>query len=141
MLNVKQEKFIQNIVKGMSQREAYKEAYNAKYKDDAIDNKASKLFNKEEVQARYKELIEELKSEAIMSAKERMIWLSGVVTNENREEVYIKDNENNDAFFIGSQNADLNTKMKAIDIMNKMSGEYKTILDGNVGIVKLEDVL
>ena len=29
MLNVQQEGFIQNIVKGMSQREAYKEAYNA----------------------------------------------------------------------------------------------------------------
>ena len=37
-LNVKQEKFIQNIVKGMSQREAYKEAYNATYADKDIDS-------------------------------------------------------------------------------------------------------
>ena len=37
MLNIKQEKFIQNIIKGMSQRQAYKDAYNANYSDKAID--------------------------------------------------------------------------------------------------------
>lgn len=43
---------------------------------------------------------------------------------------------------IGSKNADLNTKLKAIDILNKMDGEYKTILDGKVEVKKkLEDVL
>ena len=40
------------------------------------------------------------------------------------------------------KNADLNTKLKAIDILNKMDGEYKTILDGKVEVKKkLEDVL
>ena len=79
MLNVKQEKFIQNIINGMSQRQAYKDAYNAKYKDEVIDSKASNLFNSDKVQARYKELMGKLEDEAIMSAKERMIWLSKIV--------------------------------------------------------------
>mgnify|MGYP006999450987 FL=1 len=39
------------------------------------------------------------------------------------------------------KNADLNTKLKAIDTLNKMTGEYKTILDGKVDIKKLEDLL
>ena len=36
-LNMRQEKFIQNIIKGMSQRQAYKDVYKSKYSDKAID--------------------------------------------------------------------------------------------------------
>lgn len=141
MLNVKQERFIQNIVKGMSQRQAYKDAYGANYDEDAIDNNASKLFNTDEVQTRYKELMKELEDKAIMSAKERMEWLTGVVRDENRDEVYVR-NSDGEEVLMGSKNADLNTKIKAIDTLNKMSGEYRTILDGSVNhVVKLEDVL
>ena len=78
MLNVKQEKFIQNIINGMSQRQAYKDAYNAKYSNKAIDEKASTLFNSEKVQKRYKELLKELEDKSIMSAKEE-ISVSGVL--------------------------------------------------------------
>ena len=36
----------------------------------------------------------------------------------------------------------LNDKMKAMDILNKMDGEYKTVVDGTVEIKnKLEDLL
>ncbi len=140
MLNIKQEKFIQNIVKGASQREAYKDAYKAKYKDDAIDNKASKLFNKAEVQARYKELIDQLEDKSIMNAKDRMKWLTAVINNEQQEDIYITSDEI--SVKIGSRNADLNTKLKALDTLNKMSGEYKTVLDGSVEVKKkLEDLL
>ena len=38
MLTIKQEKFVQNLIKGMTQREAYKDSYNATYDDNAIDN-------------------------------------------------------------------------------------------------------
>ncbi|WP_288910791.1 terminase small subunit [uncultured Thomasclavelia sp.] len=130
MLNTKQEKFIQNIVKGMSQRQAYKDAYNAQYSDKAIDEKASTLFNSEKVQERYKELIEELKEETIMSAKERMIWLTEVINDIQKEGVKVKTADKD--FVIGEGTADLNTKMKAIDILNKMSGEYTTKLEGNI---------
>ena len=76
-----------------------------------------------------------------MSAEERMEWLSGVVKDINRDEVYVRNSEGEEVL-MGSKNADLNTKIKAIDTLNKMSGEYRTILDGSVNhIVKLEDVL
>ena len=131
MLNVKQEKFIQNIINGMSQRQAYKDAYNANYSDKSIDEKASTLFNSEKVQKRYKESLKELEDKAIMSAKERMIWLSEVINNIQREEVYVRNSEGEDVL-MGSRNADLSTKIKALDTLNKMSGEYTTNIKGNI---------
>lgn len=126
MLNVKQEKFIQNIINGMSQRQAYKDAYGAKYKDDVIDRRASELFNKSEVQGRYQELIGELQDKAIMSAKERMIWLTEVVKGIQTNTTYGSEGQEytNEAY--------ISDKMKAIDILNKMSGEYITNIKGNV---------
>lgn len=134
-LTPKQEKFIQNIVSGMSQREAYKNSYNAEnMTDESIDVQASILFNNDKVAIRYKELIGKLEDKAIMSAKERMEWLTEVVKDIQKEKVLIEDIE-------VSKTADLNTKMKAIDILNKMSGEYTTKIEGDIGIKKLEDVL
>ena len=145
-LTPKQEKFIQNVVSGMSQREAYKNSYNAEnMKDEVIDVRACELFNDSKIKVRYQELMEKLEDEAIMTAKQRMKWLSDVVNNIQKEDIYLtadKGAEGMEDVKIGSKNADLNTKMKAIDILNKMSGEYKTILDGSVGITKkLEDLL
>lgn len=121
-LTPKQERFIQNIVSGMSQREAYKDAYNAEnMKDETIDTEACLLFKDQKVSKRYHELMEELKNKAIMTATERMIWLTDVVKDNQLD----TDNE-------GYKPADLNTKMKAIDILNKMSGEYITKVEADV---------
>ena len=136
MLTAKQEKFVQNLVKGMSQREAYKNSYDAKnMKDEVIDNKASDLFKKGEIRVRYEELLDKSMDEAIMTAKERKKWLTDVVKgaitnvthdsngNEYENEPYISD------------------KLKAIDILNKMSGEYTTKIEGDISVKKLEDIL
>lgn len=131
MLNVQQERFIQNIVKGMSQREAYKEAYNATYDNNAIDVNASKLFNEAKVQLRYKELLQELEDKSIMSAKERMKWLTEVVKNIQKEDIYTV-NSDGENVLVSSRNADLNTKLKAIETLNKMSGEYITKIEADV---------
>lgn len=54
MLTDKQEKFVQELIKGKSQREAYKIAYNTKkMTDKSIDVKASELFNNGKVTVRY----------------------------------------------------------------------------------------
>lgn len=131
MLNIKQEQFVQNLIKGMSQREAYKTAYNAKYKDEAIDSKASTLFNSDKVQERYKELLNEVKDESIMTAKERMKWLTEVVKGIQKEEIKICNGEEVSVY---EKSADLNTKIKALDTLNKMDGQYTTKLEGNLEI-------
>ena len=117
MLTIKQERFIQNIIKGMSQREAYKEAYKAKYKDEAIDNKASKLFNKDEVRARYKALLNRLEDKTIMTAKERQIWLSKVVKGDIKITTEC-DNK------VKEYEPYMSDRLKAMDILNKMTGQY-----------------
>lgn len=113
MLNARQEKFIQNIVSGMTQRQAYKDAYKVNYDQDAIDNNAYKLFNKAEVQTRYKELINELKDEAVMTAIEKRRLLRDIAHN--------KENSVSDI-------------IKAIDTDNKMTGEYVTNIKGSLNL-------
>ncbi|HGK7717797.1 TPA: hypothetical protein ACJ63G_001100 [Streptococcus pyogenes] len=49
-LTTKQELFVQGIVSGLSQRQAYRRAYKSEnMADDTVDKKASLLFNKGEV--------------------------------------------------------------------------------------------
>jgi phage terminase small subunit len=60
-LTPKQEKFVQGLFTGMSQREAYKSAYDcAKMKDATIDKRASEIAQKGEIKGRLKELQENL---------------------------------------------------------------------------------
>lgn len=70
---------MQNLVSGMSQREAYKGAYNAtNMQDNTIDRKAYELFTKDYIKARYNELIEEHKQKALYTREEAvndLLWL------------------------------------------------------------------
>lgn len=128
MLTPKQEKFIQNIVSGMSQREAYKNSYNAKnMADDTIDNKACKLFNSDKIRARYQELMKRLENKAIMTAEERMIWLTKVINCD----VKVKQEYDNE---IKEYDPYMSDRLKALDMLNKMDGQYTTKIEGNLGI-------
>lgn len=128
MLTPKQEKFIQNIISGMSQREAYKNSYNAKnMADDTIDNKACKLFNSDKIRARYQELMKRLENKAIMTAEERMIWLTKVINCD----VKVKQEYDNE---IKEYDPYMSDRLKALDMLNKMDGQYTTRIEGNLGI-------
>ena len=74
-LTDKQEKFVQELIKGKSQREAYKIAYpNCKAKDKTIDEYASRLMKTSKVSARYNEIhdkiIQDAENECIVNVKE-----------------------------------------------------------------------
>lgn len=131
MLTPKQEKYVQNLVKGMSQRKAYKNAFpeSEKWKDTTIDNRASELFKKDEILGRYNELVKKADDEAIMSARERMLWLSRVVNGDEKDTVYLSVNGKNTPI---QKTADINTKIKALDTLNKMTGEYTTKVEGTI---------
>lgn len=121
MLTAKQEQFAQNIIQGMSQADAYRAAYNAaKMADKTVHEKASLLAGQDKVRARLKELREQLASEAIMSAQKRLEWLTGVIKSEEES---------------------TGDKLKAVDIMNKMQGEYVTKVEGSLNVTKLEDLI
>ncbi|SHI75567.1 Terminase small subunit [Geosporobacter subterraneus DSM 17957] len=74
-LTPKQEKFVQELIKGKSQREAYKLAYNASnMSDKVIDVRACELLKNSKVAVRYDELrsklVQKAEEQAIMSAIE-----------------------------------------------------------------------
>ena len=104
MLTPKQEKFVQGIIEGKSQADAYRSAYSAKnMSDNAIYREASLLMSSPKITQRLNELRNDMITPAIMSAQERLEWLTELV---NSEEETTAD------------------KLKACEIMNKMTGEY-----------------
>ena len=73
-LTPKQEMFVQALIAGKSQREAYKEAYNAaNMKDETIDVRACELLKKSKVKVRYEELLEEHKQKAYILEKKLLM--------------------------------------------------------------------
>lgn len=121
MLTEKQEKFVQNIIQGMSQADAYRSAYSTKnMSGNAIWCEASKLMDNPKVSQRLKQLRDQLADSAIMTAKERLQWLTGIIRSEKEG---------------------TGDKLKAVDIMNRMQGEYVTKVKGEITGVKVEDLL
>lgn len=74
-LTHKQEKFILAVVEGKTQADAYRHAYNASNMSaDTIINKASKLMARDDIRARYNELMDKvrnrLEEKAIVTVEE-----------------------------------------------------------------------
>lgn len=113
----RQELFAQGLARGLSQRVAYRAAYpnSVNWKDNTVDVRACELAKDSNVMVRLQELRELSKSNAVMSATERKEWLTEL----------IKDAE-------GKHN--MGDKLKALDILNKMDGEYteKLQVNGNL---------
>lgn len=111
MLTANQEAFVKRIIEGMNQADAYRAAYpNNKMSDKTIWEAASRLMKNDKVLARLSELRNELAKPTIMSAQRRLEWLTEVINGEQ----------------------DINAKLKAVDIMNKMQGEYVQKVEANV---------
>lgn len=111
--NPRHEIFAQEVAKGMSQRRAYRVAFpkSVKWKDETVDSKASVLANSDKVLERINEIREKASSEAIKTAIERKAWLSAIIDNEA---------------------ADISSRLKACDLLNKMDGEYTTKIEADV---------
>lgn len=112
MLTANQENFVQNIIQGMTQADAYRAAYpKQRMTDKTIWESASKLMSNPKVITRLKELRDQMAKPSIMTAQERLEWLTEQ---------------------IGNEDVDINAKLKAIDIMNKMQGEYVQKVEAEV---------
>lgn len=121
MLTEKQEAFVCKIIEGENQADAYRSAYNCdRMSDKSVWENASRLMANSKVTARLAELRAELAKPSIMSAQERLEWLTGIIQS---------DGETTD------------TKLKASDQMNKMQGAYVTKIEGDINIAKLEDLI
>ena len=135
-LTSKQEKFVQNLLKGLSQTDAYKKAYDtSKMKEKTIIEKASVLANKDNIRTRYEELNKRAEDKAIMSAIERKKWLTKVINCD----VKVKQEYDNE---IKEYDPYMSDRLKALDMLNKMDGVYVTKLNGDINVnKKLEDMI
>ena len=118
-LTPKQEKYVQGLVAGLSQRQAYIQAYSTKnMKDTTIDNNAYKLMQNNEISTRYNELMEEHKNKALWTREQAvndLIWLKDQalqsIANERFDKGYVRQ---------GTSNAFLS----AIQELNKLEDLY-----------------
>lgn len=137
MLTTKQEKYVQGLVAGLSQREAYKQAYpnSTKWKDSAIDSNASTLMKNTKVLQRYNELIEEHKEKALWTREQAindLIWLKeqSKMSIEQDDEGYVRQ---------GTSTAFVNT----IQELNKLEGLYpseKQEIELSGGVQFVDDI-
>lgn len=119
VISNQQRKFCEEYVKnGNVATKAYLIAYKSCKTEKTAGVNASRLLGNARIQEYIKELQDELKKKAIMSAEERMIWLSKVVNGDIKHTSY---DANGNSY---ENEAYISDKMKAIDIMNKMDGEY-----------------
>lgn len=102
--NARQEKYVQNLIAGMSQRQAYRDAFpgSKKWKEKTIDNRASELLSGE-ILGRYNEIQEEQKDAALLTRWEKRKILADIA----------RDDENPPS-----------DRTRAIDTDNKMENEY-----------------
>ena len=96
-LTAKEEKYVQGLVTGLSQRKAYREAYpnSIDWKDRTVDSRASELLKKSNVLGRYNELMEEHKNKALWTREEainELKWLykQAIKSIEEQDEGYVR---------------------------------------------------
>ena len=110
-LTTKQEIFVQQLVAGQSQRQAYRQAYNAeKMTDKTVDEKASKLFKGGKVRARYRALLKQFSNMALWSREQAFNeyeWLK------NKAKASIESE--------GVRQANSNAFLASLEGMNNMS--------------------
>lgn len=110
-LTTKQELFVQQLVAGQSQRQAYRKAYAAdKMSDAVVDNKASAIFNKGEVRVRYRELLKQFSNMALWSREQAF-----------NEYEWLKNQAKDDIKMQGVRQANSKAFVDALEGMNKMA--------------------
>ena len=117
-LNMRQRKFAEYYVQNGNAEQA---AILAGYSETYARGNAHKLVANSCISAYIKELSDKLKDERILTAKDRQVMLSDIARN--------TENEASD-------------RIKAVDTLNKMTGEYTVKVDTTVKTSeKLSDVL
>lgn len=136
--NPRHEAFVQNLIKGMSQRQAYKSAFPRSKKSPAkaIDNRASALLKKDEVKRRYEELQLRVENGTVITAQELLKGFTDIFNGEATEIVVTP------AGIKVKAPAKISDRISAGDKIAKMLGAYDTRLsvEGQLGVVFVDDL-
>ena len=123
-LTPKQEKFVQGLFAGLSQREAYKQAYNCEnMKDETIVKKACELAKQGKIRGRLTELQDELKERNMVTVEKVLTELAKVG-------------------FANGIEVKTNDKLKALELMGKYLGMFKDNVNimGAVPVQIVDDI-
>ena len=145
-LTQKQEAFVKALIAGKSQRQAYREAYPSSltWKNESVDNKASKLFADAKVKARYNELMKEIHKEALYTRENAindLIW----VKEQFKKSIEQKPTQGNGTVYINSvkelcvlndlypkEEEEKDTKENEVaDMLNEVIEEIKNLEKGD----------
>lgn len=137
-ISLSEETFVQELIKGLSQRKAYLLAYpnRSHWKEKTIDEKASKLFKKDKIMARFeqlrKKLVKKSEEKTIIEAKEVLEIYTRIARGIEEEEVFV-----NAGGFMGSvkktKKASLKDRIKALERLDKILNIEKDFEDnGNL---------
>ena len=111
MLTPKQEKFIAELLKGKSQREAYKAAYNtSKMQDRTIDKKACELFKDSNIRGRYDELMSLIVSRDVDDAesiRKMIIEQEKAILNANMGDLFDIQSDEAGEYLVSTPKGDL----------------------------------
>ena len=129
-LTTKQENFAQGLVAGLSQRDAYKQAYKTdRMKDSTINVKASELAKDGKIMVRYRELLKEYSN--------MNLWTREAAFNEYE---WLKNRAKEDIQEEGVRQATANAFLDSLEGMNQMAFRDLELADKKIlaEIEKLE---
>lgn len=111
-LTPKQELFVQGIISGLSQRQAYRQAYpsSKKWLDSSVDSKAAVLLQNVKVLSRYRELLKQFSNMSLWSREQAF-----------NEYEWLKNKARASIETDGVRQANSNAFLAALDGMNNMA--------------------
>lgn len=136
MLNVKQEAFCLHYAKTGNATESYKQAgYEAKT-ERAVYANANRLLKSDKVQARLKELAEEMASEKIAGIREIQERLTAILRGDLQEEQVVVEGcgDGISEATVVKRQPQLKDVIKAAETLGKMQGAFDTKSNINVVI-------
>lgn len=121
-LTPKQELFVQGIISGLSQRQAYRKAYKAeKMSDEAVDVKASRIFKEAKIRLRYRELLKQFSNMSLWSREQAF-----------NEYEWLKNKARASIERDGVRQANSNAFLSALDGMNSMTWKDLKLTDEKI---------
>ena len=122
-LTPKQELFVQGIISGLSQRQAYRQAYpSAKgWLDSSVDSKAAVLLQNVKVLSRYRELLKQFSNMSLWSREQAF-----------NEYEWLKNKARSSIENDGIRQANSNAFLSALDGMNNMAWKDFELTDDKI---------
>lgn len=145
-LTTKQQDFVNCLLSGMSQREAYKASYNAsKTKDRVIDVKACELFAKPHVKAAYERLkeiaIQQAEEEGIINAKKVLKHIASIAYDDIGKHIEFGINEDDELYLIPKKGDNIKTQNIKDIYIDKNGNLRLKLYDRDTALYKLAEHL